>query len=100
MSIGTPVDSMPMASVQLPRYKCHKEVWADSITEIHADYMILSSCARIDLVNSCGYTDLGNRMRVSESIPIIGDYFVIYDNDYQSWSPKDVFESGYSRLEV
>lgn len=26
-------------------------------------------------------------------------YIVVYDNDYTSWSPKDVFEAGYMLLE-
>jgi hypothetical protein len=26
-------------------------------------------------------------------------YIVIYDNDYTSWSPKEVFESGYKEIE-
>jgi hypothetical protein len=25
-------------------------------------------------------------------------YMVIYDNDYQSWSPKEVFESAYREI--
>jgi hypothetical protein len=27
-----------------------------------------------------------------------GGYLVLYENDYLSWSPADVFENGYTRL--
>ena len=60
--------------------------------------MILSVGAHVNLVDSNGYTDLGNRVRVAEVKPEVGDYFVVYDGGYQSWSPKTVFEDGYSLL--
>jgi hypothetical protein len=35
---------------------------------------------------------------IARGAPKIGDYFVIYEDGYQSWSPKAAFESGYTKV--
>lgn len=84
------------AFVQLPRYKCHKEVSADSIAEIHEDYMLLSAGMRIDMVNRNGYTPFGDSLRVSDSRPVVGDYFMVYGNGFEMWLSKAVFERDFA----
>jgi len=34
----------------------------------------------------------------ARSAPIPGDYIVIYDDGYKSWSPVKAFEEGYTRI--
>lgn len=81
---------------RLPRYECHKEVSAGRITGIT-------------------FTPDGQRQLVLEQnvvvVPLaewfarnpetaIGGYYVMYDDDYTSYSPKKPFESGYTRKDV
>jgi hypothetical protein len=79
----------------LPKYKCHKEVWALKIArvDIHGD-------------NSCTITPEDKHyvafMLSSEynkkHKPQAGGYYVVYDDGYQSWSPAKAFEDGYSLI--
>lgn len=71
----------------LPKYKCHKVVRA----------------AEIQGVSLTGLLHLKNIGNVQMSLdwldkhkPIVGGYFVIYEDGYQSYSPKKAFEEGYS----
>lgn len=64
---------------KLVRYKCHKEVKAVPMSNV--EYAKLR-----------GYGE--------EPYPNMEGYFVMYEpDDYMSWSPKDVFESGYRKSE-
>lgn len=54
------------AQAEMPRYRCHKEVWALNYVRKHS--------------------------------PKVGGYFVVYPDGYQSWSPEEAFESGYTRV--
>lgn len=44
------------------------------------------------------HADFWNRVEASERKPQIGDYFVLYTDNYQSWSPAKAFEEGYTRI--
>lgn len=80
------------ASAEMPRYKCHKEVWALKIKGIDlaaaGDHTIIPEDA--------GYA----AFEVSDEWlrkhkPEIGGYFVAYDDGYKSYSPAKAFEEGY-----
>jgi hypothetical protein len=67
---------------ELVEYQCHKKVWAKPMT-------------------------LGDFKKHSHKVDLMGvddkpGYLVVYgkdtDQEYHSWSPKDVFEEGYSAL--
>jgi hypothetical protein len=64
----------------LKKYKCHKEVHAEPMTL--GEFKVHSS--KVDLI--------GN--------PDTEGYLVVYNQgteaEYHSWSPKDIFDAGYS----
>lgn len=85
------------AAAMMPRWKCHKEVFAVKIMELHPGR---------DDGNGPGMTivgDDGNRYMLTEAYlakhdPVEGGYFVVYDDGYQSFSPCKAFEDGYTRI--
>lgn len=82
---------------QLPRYKCHKEVWALKIAKIEFDEEPLRGAwiTPADL----GYGSFRvDAAYVRKHNPIVGGYYVVYRDGYESWSPASEFEDGYTRL--
>jgi hypothetical protein len=82
---------------EMPRYRCHKEVWALKITHIH--FVPDLPGAQL-VVEEPGYAPV----RVSDDYikkhePVIGGYFVVYKDGYQSFSPAEAFEDGYTRCD-
>ncbi len=89
----------------LPRYKCHKEVWALKIKAIAFD---------VDLADAAGRETDGSAMitpdepsyapfRVDREYlkkhrPSAGGYYVRYADNYESFSPATAFEEGYTRI--
>lgn len=81
-------------AVEMPKYKCHKEVWALKIAAIDPcldGYQI--SPAEV------GY----GRITVSpewydKHKPAVGGYYVVYSDGYKSFSPAKAFEDGYTRI--
>ena len=77
--------------VQLPQWKSHKTVFADKIVFVDTHVMLTECGGKIELFD----TDIGNRISVSIKKPQVGDYYVQYQDGYESWSPRDAFEAGY-----
>jgi hypothetical protein len=87
------------ASLEIPKYRCHKEVWALKISNI------------VDPTQPGNDSD-GSRMihptdtryapfsvpheYVRKHSPEVGGYYVVYADGYQSYSPAKAFEDGYS----
>jgi len=103
-SIGAP-DS---AQTPMPLYHCHKDVWALKIRDI-TDPTVPgneSDGSRLLHFEEPGY---GARRVSAEFVrkhlplvhlknhPYIGGYFVVYKDGYESFSPAQAFEEGYSR---
>lgn len=61
----------------MKQYQSIKKVYAEPMNRLHAE---LKGLVR-DITNE--YEE---------------GYIVFYDNDYTSWSPKEVFESGYKEI--
>lgn len=85
----------------MAEFQSHKKVHAAVISEIHpcddhGSFMIdISSPLNADITIPYMVTpDM-----VARFTPSIGDYIVLYENDYVSFSPKDVFEGGYLMIE-
>jgi hypothetical protein len=81
----------------LPRWQSHKSVSADRITGVvDGEGQVLF---RWHL--ACGLTvDVGEWLasRVPSGVSPIGGYYVLYEKGgYESWSPGDVFDAGYTR---
>lgn len=100
----------PMAAeVQLPRWKSHKEVWGDKIVEVRdvgpanregpddSGFRWVLACGAIISVS----LHLHNRVSdvIDASLDPTGGYYVLYNDNYESWSPSEAFEEGYTRIE-
>lgn len=83
--------------VELPRYKCHKIVHAAKITEIesHESNGTGSHTMIFGEISSSKF--LTDKWK-DKNNPKIGGYYVVYEDDYTSYSPAKVFESGYTKL--
>ena len=86
---------------EMPRYECHKKVWALKIADIK-------------LIPTPTHAGEGNCMitpadegfapfEVDEAYmlkhkPEIGGYYVVYQDAYKSFSPAKAFEDGYKLI--
>jgi hypothetical protein len=113
---------------EMPRYKCHKEVWALKIAEIRPVTLPKPTIAELEkILNSADEETveiLPNGAVVSASAgaeivpadegyapfhidgaylrkhnPKPGGYYVVYKDGYKSFSPADAFEGGYTRVQ-
>lgn len=97
--------TQPIPGAYLPAWKCHKIVHAAKIVSI--EYV----APRDDsvFVKHALYLDFGIEWGVTPVIvdsewfdkhsPDEGGYLVVYEDGYQSYSPAEPFESGYTLLE-
>jgi hypothetical protein len=82
-------------TTNMPTYECHKTVHALEIKSV-GSYRTLENGA---LVRSLEFTD-GSSRDVGEAvfrryIPSPGDFYVVYEDGYESFSPMDQFKGGY-----
>lgn len=92
------------ASMEMPRYKCHKEVHALKIERVQLD----RDDARVEGRETDGSARLFveapySPLRVDAAFvrkhnPQAGGYYVVYKDGYASFSPADAFEDGYTRI--
>lgn len=87
------------AAMEMPRYKCHKEVHALKIAELRS--------TAVDGNESDGTLQLVpedqryapfvlDREYVHKHKPVAGGYYVVYADGYKSFSPAAAFEDGYT----
>ena len=79
---------MSEALREMPRYKCHKEVWALKIASIDDTRITPEEDGYESLDVGAGY--------IEKHKPEVGGYFVMYEDGYKSYSPAEAFESGYT----
>ena len=86
--------------MSLPKYRCHKVVEGFKIEQIVPQS--LGSGYETELV---GTSPDGVRISVLVSAayidkhsPRTGGYYVLYEGGYESWSPADAFEYGYTLI--
>lgn len=81
----------------MPRYKCHKEVWALKIAgvDIREDKSAVIAPADEGYGVFQAKPGWADRFRGTEDDP---GYYVVYDDGYASWSPSKAFEDGYTRV--
>jgi hypothetical protein len=87
--------------IQMPRYRCHKEVFALKIKTVEPDGSAPRGAAGSCIItpHESGYAPF----RVDEEYcrkhnPQAGGYYVVYDDGYKSFSPAKAFEEGYRRI--
>jgi hypothetical protein len=91
-----------MPTIELPRYKCHKEVWALKIAGIKRD----GEGENRESDGSAIITPIEERYApfrvdadyMSKHKPQVGGYYVVYKDGYKSFSPADAFEDGYTKI--
>ena len=91
------------ASAEMPRYKCHKEVWALKIAAIVRDGegedRETDDTAMITPENSCYAAFKVDADYMYKHKPQVGGYYVVYADGYKSFSPADAFEDGYTLVQ-
>ncbi len=83
--------------MEMPKYKSYKEVWALQIDKVvkHDEDKTYGLSFK-----EAGYAPirLPDRM-FSRYTPVSGDFYVVYADGYQSFSPRKAFLEGYSPIE-
>jgi len=79
-----------MNESEMPRYKCHKQVWALKIESIDFDSKTITP------TNKDFSPFKVNADYLAKHKPESGGYYVVYNDGYQSFSPANAFEEGYS----
>lgn len=86
----------------MPRYKCHKEVWALKIASIVRDgegqNRESDGSATIIPENTKYAPFQVDHNYMFKHKPEIGGYYVVYQDGYKSYSPAKAFEEGYSLI--
>ncbi len=82
-------DEPAQAAIEMPRYRCHKEVGALKILGISLDG---------ELAFGTGSFKQMPREWLDKHNPEVGGYYVVYDDGYESFSPAKAFEEGYTRI--
>lgn len=79
--------------MSLASWKCHKIVTAGKINALYSDLHFGIEQADGSNLTMDIPADLFKRGKAA-----VGDYFVVYDDGYSSWSPAKAFEEGYARV--
>jgi len=91
-----------MVSAEMPRYQCHKRVWALKIKAISYDRPSLEGVQRGNATitpEEPGYAPFFvDEAWAMKHRPEAGGYYVVYEDGYKSYSPADAFEGGYTRI--
>jgi len=82
--------------MKLPQYKCHKVVGACKIAEL--SFAPDGACYIVPEDSSIERFTVSTDYRAKHQ-PQPGGYYVVYEGGYESFSPADVFEGGYSIVE-
>jgi len=90
-------------SIEMPRYKCHKEVWELKIKSIVKDgegENRETDGSAIITPEEEGFAPFSvDGEYMWKHKPQVGGYYVVYKGGYKSWSPASDFEDGYSRVD-
>lgn len=92
---------MSAGSIEMPRYRCHKIVWALKIANVVPRFVEAPAAGGASLipVDSNYATIEVDDDFVTRHKPRAGGYLVVYEDGYQSFSPAEPFEAGYTRVE-
>lgn len=82
---------------QMPRYKCHKEVWALKIAEIRGQSKTGVGAVIVPADEGFGPFFVDDHY-LAKHAPRAGGYFIQYADGYLSFSPAEAFEDGYTKI--
>lgn len=85
-----------MSQSELPHYRCHKEVHAIRIENLtpNQDGTWTMTPVKEDFPTEFVLT----AEWVARHKPEVGGYYVLYHDNYKSYSPAKAFEDGYTRI--
>lgn len=83
-----------VAMTEMPRYQCHKKVWALKIRSITPQGDPRDG-AYIEPADEGYGLVLVDDAYMQKHRPMVGGYYVVYEDGYKSYSPAEPFESGY-----
>jgi hypothetical protein len=84
------------AARELPRYRCHKEVWALKILDIENRPHEAGAWIK-PMDEGYGAFHVDDAYIIKHG-PEVGGYYVVYKDGYTSYSPAQAFEEGYTRV--
>jgi hypothetical protein len=85
--------------VEMPRYRCHKEVHALKIADITPNPNPRGLDFPLTLhFEEKRFAPIKIDRELSRKHPQIGGYYVVYADGYASFSPAKAFEDGYTRI--
>lgn len=82
------------AATPMPKYRCHKEVWALKIAHVYGDqgeWFLVPADEKFATIVVSGYWH-------DKHAPEAGGYYVQYADGYTSYSPATAFEDGYTLI--
>lgn len=82
------------AEMEMPKYKCHKEVHALKIAALDTTDADDKRLLMHPVEEGYAPILLSDKF-VEKHTPRVGGYYVIYKDGYESFSPADAFEDGY-----
>ncbi len=88
---------------EMPKYRCHKEVWALKIAKVVPSLTAAKDCLNphtatlIPEDNRYGPVEVSKEY-VTKHKPKAGGYYVVYKDGYKSFSPAEAFEGGYTLI--
>jgi hypothetical protein len=90
---------MSEVAAEMPRYKCHKEVWALKIKEITRVPSGNATVTHSIVPEDGRYAPFTVSVDyIAKHNPKAGGYYVVYKDGYKSFSPADAFEDGYTLI--
>lgn len=86
------------AQMEMPKYSCHKKVWALKIKHINDVTENDEGIGASLVFEEEGFSAIDVSDEYMEKHkPDKGGYYVVYKDGYKSFSPADAFEGGYTR---
>src|SRR3972149_1187146 len=76
---------------EMPRYRSHKQVWALEIATVNGHKLTFAHAHYAPIMCDAGM--------FSRYTPVPGDYYVVYDDGYKSFSPAKAFKEGYTLID-
>jgi len=91
-----------MPDMELPKYRCHKEVWALKIAAVSIPGLgpnEETDGSKVLMPEDKRYAPFKvDPDYVRKHDPQPGGYYVVYKGGYKSFSPADAFEEGYTLI--
>lgn len=95
-------NQIPPAQIEMPRYQCHKQVWALKIADVTEAGRRAPNGELVEIVKQITFTDARyapikvDGKWYDKHRPEPGGYYVVYADGYSSYSPAKAFEDGYT----